>query len=44
MTPRRSWALHLSDAWFYLRHPLLFREEIVLHWLAERRGQVLRIM
>lgn len=42
--PPGSWRLHLSDAWFYTRHPLLFWEEVALHWLAERRGQVIRWM
>lgn len=40
--PPRTWAMHLSDSWFYLRHPGLFYEEIYLHWRAERVGQEIR--
>lgn len=35
--PRPLW-MHLSDAWFYLRHPGLFYREIYVHWRAERIG------
>lgn len=37
--PPRSWKLHLSDAWFYLRHPVLFYREIWLDWRAGKKGQ-----
>ena len=32
MIPPRSLAMHLSDAWFYLRHPVLFYREVWQCW------------
>lgn len=34
-----AWKLHLSDAWFYLRHPVLYYRELVAPWLDERQGR-----
>lgn len=35
----RSWQLQVSDAWFYLRHPVLFYREVWCQWQAQKKGQ-----
>lgn len=42
MNPPRSMWMHLSDAWFYFRHPVLFYREVWQYWpelRAERCGR-----